>query len=112
MKDILMNPQISISIYSTQQDTFGDVIGIQLCGSASILTLPEEIEIARKIYAGRRYAGKEKRSIDEDQYITDPGWHFVKVAPLEMFYFDTRFFGEMRAAVPKEILVKQGWFSF
>ncbi len=108
MQNLKKDPRISIAIYSTAQDTFGDVIGIQLFGNAKFLTSLEDIATAKAIYHGRRYGsrGKPIPSSGEDQYINNTEWQFVRIEPKEIFYFDTRFFDEERVAVPKEILGK------
>jgi hypothetical protein len=101
MKNMAENPQVSLAIYSTVQDTEGDVAGIQLVGEARILTDEADVKKAYDIYYGRKYPGTRKHpEKDEDPYINNPEWQFVEVVPTKMYYFDTRFFGETRQEVP------------
>lgn len=98
MKNLTKNPRVAVSIYKTEQK--GDVIGIQLEGNAEILTGKEkEVKEATTVYYGR--AGKGE---DVQDYIDNPTWHFVKIEPEDVYYFDTRFFGEERQSVPLEKL--------
>ena len=105
MQNIEKDPRVSAAIYSTAQDTFGDVVGVQLSGKARILSLKDEIATAKNIYYGRRYWSRGMQIPDngEDQYINNPKWQFVIIEPDEIFYFDTRFFDEERQRVPEEI---------
>lgn len=94
MKNLQRDNRISISIYKTEQKE--DVLGIQLEGQATILTGNQEaMKKAFDIYFGR--AGKGK---DQEEYINNPTWHFVKIVPEQIYYFDTRYFGEERQTVP------------
>ena len=109
MQNIGNNQNVSVAIYSTDQKPGGDVFGIQLSGKAIKLS-DEEIVSACEIYYGRKGAadavGEEKP--DPKQHMGDNAvWKFVKVIPQEMYYFDTRFFGEERERVPLAELVKK-----
>lgn len=95
MKNLKKDPRIGVSIYKTEQK--GDVVGIQLEGKAKRLTTKKDIALAFKIYHGR--TGGER---DQQEYINNPTWHFVKIKPDAIFYFDTRFFGEERQEVPMD----------
>ncbi|MBP9718873.1 MAG: pyridoxamine 5'-phosphate oxidase family protein [Candidatus Levybacteria bacterium] len=93
MQNLKKNNRIAVSIYKTEQK--GDVLGIQLEGTAEILTgNKDEMEKAFAIYFAR--AGKGK---DQETYMNNPTWHFVKITPQKMYYFDTRFFEEERQEV-------------
>lgn len=97
MQNLTKNPRISVAIYKTEQK--GDVVGAYVEGKAKILLEDkEELQNTFDIYYGR--AGKGP---DVAQYINNPSWIFVKVTPENIYYFDTRFFGEERQEVPKEI---------
>ena len=101
MQSMAKNPQVSLAIYSTAQDTQGHVAGIQLAGEARILTDEAQVKHAYDVYYGRKYPSTRKHpEKDEDPYINNPEWQFVEVVPIKMYYFDTRFFGETRQEVP------------
>lgn len=73
-------------------------MGIQLEGVAKILSENngrEEIQHAYDIYYGRAGHGP-----DVQGYINNPTWLYVKIIPEQIYYFDTRFFGEERQEVP------------
>lgn len=96
MQNLKNNSRIAVSIYKTEQK--GDVIGIQLEGSARILSEKDgnaEIQHAHDVYFGRAGYGP-----DVSEYLTNPSWLYVKITPNRMYYFDTRFFEEERQTVP------------
>lgn len=99
MQNLQKDSNISISIYNTEQKD--DVAGVQLIGSAHILTNSEEIRSAFNTYYTR--AGKGR---DVQQYIDNPTWFFLKVILGNLYYFDTRFFGEERQEVPTHVYRK------
>lgn len=102
MKNLEKDSRVAISIYSTAQSTFGDMTGIQLDGNAYILVDKQEVEKAYNIYYGRKYPDTSKNpKKDEDAYINNPEWIFVKIVPEHIYYFDTRFFDEERQEVPR-----------
>ncbi|MCP6719459.1 MAG: pyridoxamine 5'-phosphate oxidase family protein [Patescibacteria group bacterium] len=104
MKNLVKDPRIAISIYNTTQSTFDDVAGIQLDGEAHILTEKTEVNGAYAIYYGRKYPDTSRNPRkEEDAYINNPEWQFVKIVPKHIYYFDTRFFDEERQEVPREI---------
>lgn len=64
MKNIKMDGRIAVSIYSTNQDTHGDVVGIQLEGEAYVLP-DKEVPDAHKLYFKRVYPnGHDKNPKD------------------------------------------------
>ena len=100
MQNLNKNPRIAVSIYKTEQK--GDVEGIQLEGMGKILSKKdskEEIQHAYDTYYGR--AGKGP---DVQGYINNPTWLYVKITPEQIYYFDTKIFGEERQKVPMEEL--------
>ncbi len=104
MKNLEKDKRIAVSVYSTNQSTFGDVAAIQLEGSTSILQDRKEIEHAYKVYYGRKYPDKgrdPKKGVGA--YLKNPEWIFVKVAPEHVYYFNTRFFDEERKEVPTSV---------
>lgn len=95
MQNIRSNSRIAVSIYKTEQE--GDVLGIQLEGEAKILSEKdrEEVKLAYKTYYGRAGYGPDMK-----EYLNNPTWLYVKIIPENIYYFDTRFFGEERQTVP------------
>ena len=106
MKNIANDQRVAMSIYNTKQSTFDDVAGIQLEGRAEVLTNPKNIKYAYATYYGRKYpdTGRNQSGKNEDAYINNPEWLFVRVALFCIYYFDTRFFGENRVEVPLDKL--------
>ncbi|MBI2032817.1 MAG: pyridoxamine 5'-phosphate oxidase family protein [Candidatus Levybacteria bacterium] len=100
MQNIKSNSRIAVSIYKTEQK--GDIVGIQLEGTAKILSRNDgekEINHAHDTYYGRAGFGPDMK-----EYLNNPTWLYVKITPENIFYFDTRFFGEERQLVPQEEL--------
>jgi nitroimidazol reductase NimA-like FMN-containing flavoprotein (pyridoxamine 5'-phosphate oxidase superfamily) len=96
MQNIKRDRRISMSIYKTEQK--GDVRGIQLEGKAKILSEKDgkkEIKHAYDTYYGRAGYGP-----DVQNYLNNPTWIYVKVIPTNVYYFDTKYFGEERQKVP------------
>lgn len=102
MQNLKKNNRIAVSIYKTEQK--GDVVGIQLEGTAKILSEndgKEEIQHAYNIYYGRAGHGP-----DVQVYIKNPTWLYVKITPEQIYYFDTRFFGEERQEIHLSVFKK------
>lgn len=102
MQNLKKNSRIAVSIYKTEQK--GDVVGIQLEGTAKIISKEDgkkEIQHSYSTYYGRAGHGP-----DVQQYIDNPLWLYVKITPEQIYYFDTRFFGEQRQDVPIQKLIK------
>jgi len=102
MQNIKGDGRIAVSIYKTEQK--GDVVGIQLEGTAHILSEKDskkEIQHAFETYYGRAGHGP-----DVQGYINNPTWLYVKITPSRIYYFDTRFFDEERQEVPLHELTK------
>ncbi len=100
MQNTQKDPRVSLAIFSTAQK--GDVAGIQLEGEAKILSesdTKDEIQNAYDTYYGR--AGKGP---DVQGYINNPTWLYVKITPVQIYYFDTKFFEEERQTVPMKEL--------
>ena len=100
MQNLQKNPRIAVSIYKTEQK--GDVVGIQLEGTVKVISESDgkkEIQHAYNVYYGRAGHGP-----DVQQYINNPTWLYVKITPKQIYYFDTRFFGEERQTVPAVLL--------
>lgn len=94
MQNLKKNRSIAVSIYKTEQK--GDVAGIQLEGSAKIL-LDDKNAIQK---AFDTYYGRAGKGPDVQSYINNPTWYFVKIIPENIYYFDTKYFGEERQTVP------------
>jgi uncharacterized protein YhbP (UPF0306 family) len=108
MKNIGEGATIAVAIYATDQPPGGDVRGIQLRGYAELLK-DDQVPAAHKIYYARQGASEALGGIpDVEAHIGIAAvWKFVKVTPQEMYYFDTRFFDEVkegRQLVPLESL--------
>jgi len=70
------------------------------------MVLPNnEIERAYEIYRERKFPGVNlvKKQLHKTALTLLKKWKFVKIEPVEIHYFDTRFFDEERQIVPKEI---------
>ena len=103
MKNIKKDGQVSIAIYSTKFGVDDDVFGIQMVGRAMILP-DNEVERAYDCYYGRKFPKTRKPSERTPKdHMGNAKWKFVRIKPVEIYYFDTRFFDEERQAVPKEI---------
>lgn len=81
-------------------------IAIQLGGRAAKLADSEVPATCDQYFS--RLRAKTAIGLDEpnstDCQGSDPdAWKFVRITPSELWYFDTRYFGEERAAVPAEI---------
>ena len=97
MQNITKNSIVAVAIYKTEQR--GDVAGVQLEGSATILEDEEDKKGAHKIYYGRTGSLKQNEFA-----MYDPKWHFVKIKPNQIYYFNSAAFGEERQSVPMEKL--------
>lgn len=98
MANIRKDPRVSMAIYKTEQK--GDVIGVYVEGKAKILEDEKEREHAHKVYYGR------VGSLEQNEFaMHDPKWHFVKITPENIYYFDSKRFGEERVSVPREALI-------
>lgn len=102
MQNLKQDGRASLAIYSTDQDTHGDVLGIQLKGTVEEFHDEEAVTAAYTIYARRieRDTGKPAYWKLEDFLSKATEWTFVKVAPSEMYLLDTANFGEERTLIP------------
>lgn len=109
MRNIGKGAPIAVAIYSTAQPPGEDVRGIQLSGWAELIA-DEDVADACDIYYGRSGASDAMGGAPPpDQHMGDAAvWKFVKVKPVEIYYFDTRYFDEVeqgRQLVPVEELI-------
>ena len=102
MQNIKSDGRIAVSIYKTEQKD--NVIGIQLEGVAKILSENDGKEAIQHAY--ETYYGRAGHGPDVQGYINNPTWLYVKITPSQIYYFDTRFFGEKRQEVPLQELIK------
>lgn len=103
MQNIQQNSRVAVAIYSTNQNTHGDVLGLQLSGTATEMHDKEGIKSAYSCYSGRLerdtktpFHRKVEEFLNEE---TD--WIFVKVSPDKIFLLDSSNFGENRILIPK-----------
>lgn len=84
-RNILEDPRISAAIFKTERFSGpeGDVLGLQLKGTARHLTDQSELEEAARCYGSR----------------PEEIWHFFKISIEELWCFDSRIFGERRVRV-------------
>ena len=81
-----------------------DVVGIQLEGTAKIITDNDNLEEIKHAYD--TYYGRAGHGSDVHGYMNNPTWLYIKVIPERIYYFDTRFFEEERQTVPLQELTK------
>ncbi len=87
MQNIAKDNHVSVAIYKTEQK--GDVIGIQLQATATILTDEKERKHAHQIYYART------GSLEQNEFaMHDPQWIFVKITPIKKYYFNSKVFVE------------------
>jgi uncharacterized protein YhbP (UPF0306 family) len=98
-QNILKNPDVSAAIFKTERFSDGEVLGLQLKGTASHLTDPKEIEYAAKYYFGRSEANDEFKNLTSLKDGANAVWQFFKIVPTEVWCFDSRVFGEKRVEV-------------
>lgn len=102
MQNILVNGEISVAIYSTNQSAAGDVFGVQFSGKAVMLP-DSEVEKAFQIYYTRSPNVAVMKDNTAEKYKGPKAlWKFVKILPSEIHIFDTKSFGEERKQVPVE----------
>jgi uncharacterized protein YhbP (UPF0306 family) len=100
MSNIRINQNVSLSIYSTQQSPDGDVCGLYIEGKATIVP-DDEVENAYSVYYKRRFPDTGKSDTPISAHMGESAaWKFVKIVPVHIYYFDTRFFDEVRQEVP------------
>ncbi|MEK7614299.1 MAG: pyridoxamine 5'-phosphate oxidase family protein [Patescibacteria group bacterium] len=94
IQEIKINPKVSIAIFSTDRLPSGDVIGIQLEGTATILTSRDNVEIAAKYHYRRSKPGTDYMTRIDEHLGSDALWNFAKVTPTEVWYFNSGLFDE------------------
>lgn len=98
-QNILKNSNVSIAIFKTERFASGDVLGLQLRGVTNHLTDVEEIQQAAECYFSRG-GNEEFRDKTSEKRGATATWQFFKVTPSELWYFDSRIFGDDRVQVP------------
>ncbi|MBI2097509.1 MAG: pyridoxamine 5'-phosphate oxidase family protein [Candidatus Vogelbacteria bacterium] len=98
MRNIMRNPSVAVAIYSTAQEPRKDVFGVKFEGMARVVSGASAIKYAHLIYFK---ITPYRRPVKAGDYMSPKGsWLFVKIIPKQMYYFDTKFFGENRQKVP------------
>jgi len=93
----------TLTIFSTNFTPDGDVWGVYIEGKAVIVP-DNEVEEAYKVYFKRRFPEKGQSENPPEFHKGDKAaWKFVKVKPIHIHYFDTRFFDEVRQEVPTSV---------
>lgn len=95
MQNLAKDSSVSMAIYKTEQK--GGVIGIQLEGTAKILTENDKQE---KEHAFNTYYGRTGSLEQNETFKHNPEWIFVKITSGQMYYFNSKVFGEERQTVP------------
>ncbi|HEY1096473.1 MAG TPA: pyridoxamine 5'-phosphate oxidase family protein, partial [Alphaproteobacteria bacterium] len=108
MQNIDDNHDIALSIYATDQDTSGDVTGLQISGLAKIVEDEAVIKQAFEVYFRRVIDSNSVTYGDkiDSPYAYNPDWIFVKVTPQTIWLFDSKHFGNHRQEVPLADIVK------
>ncbi len=107
MKAVGAGAPVAVAIYATDQPAGGDVRGVQISGHATLVQ-DDQVASAAETYYSRAGAAEAMGGLpDLSKHLGDSAvWKFVKIVPEEIFYFDTRFFDEVkegRQKVPKEV---------
>lgn len=104
VQNLIKEPRIAAAIFKTERFPDGDVLGLQLTGTAVHVTEQAEIERAAKYYFERGTNNEEFRSQTSEKGDAQATWQFFRITPTEMWCFDSREFGEQRRQVPLENL--------
>lgn len=104
-QNILSGGEVSAAIFKTERFPDGNVIGLQLKGSASHLKDREEISRAAKYYFQRSPANDEFRNQTSETGGEKAEWQFFKIVPTDLWCVDTRVFGENRQKIDMETLL-------
>ncbi len=101
MQNILKDPKVAVAIFSTDQKPGGDVLGLQLSGTARLLR-DDEVAAACEVYYNRGgVPAAPSGQSDPTQHMGDAAvWKFFQIVPDEVYVFDSETFGEQRQAVP------------
>lgn len=99
VQNILVHPQASAAIFSTNRFDDGEVLGLQLQGSITHLTEKSELEEASRYYFMRGASNDEFKTRTSATGNLDATWQFFKLKPTEVWCFDSRVFGEKRERV-------------
>lgn len=100
VQNILKNEKVSVAIYKTERFGDGDVIGLQLNGSAKHVTDPDELSACSGYYFGRSDSNdgfKDSSSAHDNE---EAKWQFFKITPAQLWYFNSADFSEKRVEVP------------
>ncbi len=93
------NPNVSIAIYSTEQNLLKRVHGVQMKAKAAIVT-DDEVDKAFDIYYKRSPRDPKSDGIETSKYKGENSeWKFIKLDPIEIYYFNSELFGHERKLV-------------
>ncbi len=97
--NIAKNPEVSAAIYSTEQDLLKRVHGIQMKAKATIVP-DDEVDKVFDIYYKRSPRDPKRDGIETLKYKgRDSEWKFIKLDPIEIYYFNSELFGHERKLV-------------
>lgn len=102
VENLLAQPHVACTIFPTNQDTLGNIIGAYMTGAAQHVTDTEGIKKADAMYYERVH-GNDEQAKSLNGYRLSKDWHFFKITPTGFWYFDTRHFGETRTQVPQDL---------
>lgn len=99
-QNLTTNPATACSIFPTDQNTLGRILGVSATGIAHHITDPGDRKKADDFYFDRLHPN-DPIAREVNGYRTNPDWHMFKVTLSGLWYFDTDHFGEHRMAVPE-----------
>jgi len=99
MRNLAADPRISVAIFKTDRFDDGEVLGLQLKGTAQVLTERAEVEEACLHYYGRGPRRSDHKSRVAEHLGATAAWNFVKISPNEAWCFDSREFDEERRQI-------------
>jgi general stress protein 26 len=100
-QNILKDNRTSAAIFKTERfpGPDRDVLGLQLKGTAELLTTNQNVEEAARCYYGRDPRKLDYRTKVKEHLGESAEWNFFKIVPVELWCFDSREFGEEREKV-------------
>jgi len=107
MRNIKSSPDVVCSIFPTNQED--DVFGTYYKGRAKIVLKDDpDWTLADKTYYDRIYPDDPNWELRNAPscYRQKDSWHLVKITPMDISYFDTRYFDETRVSVPLKKLIE------
>ena len=99
VRNIEKDPSVALAIYKTERVGVSGVIGLQIVGEAATMTDPEELAKCSSCYFNRAENYTEIKEIAADAGGEGSNWQFFKVKTRELWYFNSKDFGEKRIKV-------------